>query len=45
MSEENTQALRKELISLLHQKSVRFGDFTLASGKKSDFYVTLRNPR
>lgn len=42
MSEENIPALRKELISLLHQKSVQFGEFTLASGKKSDFYVDTR---
>ena len=42
MSEENIQILREELISLLHQKSVRFGEFTLASGKKSDFYVDAR---
>jgi len=30
------------LLHLLHRKSVRFGDFTLASGAKSDFYVDCR---
>ncbi|MBM76644.1 MAG: orotate phosphoribosyltransferase [Proteobacteria bacterium] len=30
------------LIKLLKEKSVRFGEFTLASGKKSDFYVDAR---
>lgn len=30
------------LLQLLHRKSVRFGDFTLASGAKSDFYVDCR---
>lgn len=31
-----------ELIELLREKSVRFGTFTLASGKTSDFYVDAR---
>jgi orotate phosphoribosyltransferase len=30
------------LLQLLRRKSVRFGDFTLASGAKSDFYVDCR---
>lgn len=33
----------KEFATFLHQKGViRFGDFTLASGKKSSYYVDLR---
>ncbi len=31
------------LIALLRERSVRFGEFTLASGKTSDFYVDVRN--
>lgn len=30
------------LLALLREKSVRFGTFTLASGKQSDFYVDVR---
>ena len=33
---------RDELKALLQKKSIRTGDFTLASGKKSDFYVDCR---
>lgn len=33
---------RDELKHLLQKKSIRTGDFTLASGKKSDFYVDCR---
>ncbi|QLH09530.1 orotate phosphoribosyltransferase [Candidatus Nitrosotenuis sp. DW1] len=33
----------KEFATFLHQKGIiRFGDFTLASGKKSSYYVDLR---
>lgn len=32
----------KRLVQLLLEKSVRFGSFTLASGKTSDFYVDAR---
>ncbi len=32
-------ALRDRLLSILRAESVRTGEFTLASGKKSDFYV------
>ena len=42
MSTEDITSLQLELIDLLHQKSVRFGEFTLASGKRSDFYVDAR---
>jgi len=35
--------LKEELIELLKTKeAVKFGDFTLSSGKKSDFYVDCR---
>lgn len=37
-----TPAEREELRSILKSKSVRTGDFTLASGKKSDLYVDCR---
>lgn len=33
---------RDELKNILQAKSIRTGDFTLASGKKSDFYVDCR---
>jgi orotate phosphoribosyltransferase len=33
---------KEQLIALLKEKSVRSGEFTLASGKKSDFYVDAR---
>jgi orotate phosphoribosyltransferase len=38
----DTQDLRKRLIDLLREKSVRTGTFTLASGRTSDFYVDVR---
>ena len=31
-----------ELVDLLREKSVRVGEFTLASGRNSDFYVDVR---
>lgn len=37
-----TTAEREELRQLLKSKSVKTGDFTLASGKKSDLYVDCR---
>ena len=33
---------RQSLLELLRQKSVIYGDFTLASGKRSDFYCDAR---
>lgn len=36
------QDTRAALIELLKQRSVRWGEFTLASGKTSDFYVDAR---
>ncbi len=30
---------RQELIGLFHQRALKFGDFTLASGKKSTYYL------
>ena len=37
-----TDPMRARLIEILKERSVRFGDFTLASGKKSDLYVDCR---
>ena len=33
---------RDELLKLIREKSVRFGDFTLSSGKKSSTYIDAR---
>jgi orotate phosphoribosyltransferase len=33
---------RDQLISLIREKALRFGDFTLASGKKAKFYLDCR---
>jgi orotate phosphoribosyltransferase len=30
---------REELIRLFHERALKFGDFTLASGKKSTYYL------
>jgi orotate phosphoribosyltransferase len=38
----DNNALRNALIQLFLDKSVKFGDFTLASGKKSDFFVDCK---
>ena len=35
-------ALERRLLDVLNALSVRFGEFTLASGRKSDFYVDAR---
>ena len=33
----------KEFATFLHEKNIiKFGDFTLASGKKSQYYIDLR---
>jgi orotate phosphoribosyltransferase len=39
---DDTQALLNKLIKLIREKSYREGDFTLASGKKSKFYIDLK---
>lgn len=39
---EKLMTLRKMLSRLIRQQSYREGDFTLASGKKSKFYVDLK---
>ncbi len=33
---------RQDLLDLLREKSVRFGDFVLSSGKKSHYYIDAR---
>ena len=33
---------RKRLLELIHQHAIRFGDFTLASGKKATYYLDCR---
>lgn len=38
MSVEDLTALRNELHGLLYERSFRFGDFVLRSGRRSDFY-------
>jgi orotate phosphoribosyltransferase len=35
---EDLQALRQELHALLYERSFKFGDFVLRSGRRSDFY-------
>lgn len=42
MTGDSDSALRSALIELLGQRSVRIGDFTLSSGKKSTFYIDAR---
>lgn len=42
MTGDSSSALRSALIELLGQRSVRTGDFTLSSGKKSTFYIDAR---
>ncbi len=37
------EAAKTKLLQLIRQKSYRTGDFTLASGKKSSFFVDLKN--
>ena len=38
----DTLTERDRLLNLLREKSVKTGDFVLASGKRSDFYVDVR---
>jgi orotate phosphoribosyltransferase len=38
----DSQALRESLIALVRKLSYREGDFTLASGQKSSFYIDLK---
>lgn len=42
MNRADAPALHRRLVELLKDRSVRFGTFTLASGKESDFYVDAR---
>ena len=35
---EDLAALRQELHALLYERSFKFGDFVLRSGRRSDFY-------
>lgn len=42
MTDRTASADRDRLLRLLAGRSVRFGDFTLASGARSDFYVDCR---
>jgi orotate phosphoribosyltransferase len=34
---------RQALVDLIREKALRFGDFTLASGKKASYYLDCRN--
>jgi orotate phosphoribosyltransferase len=38
VTSDDVGALRRELHTLLYERSFRFGDFTLRSGRRSDFY-------
>lgn len=40
--DSKTLALKNELIQFIRKQSYREGDFTLASGKKSTFYIDLK---
>src|ERR1700733_8186905 len=42
MDQKSLEQLKKELFSLIKKLSYREGDFTLASGKKSSFYIDLK---
>lgn len=41
-SPKSTEEARVRLVQLIREKSYREGDFTLASGKKSTFYIDLK---
>ena len=34
--------MKEELLELIRRESLKFGDFTLASGKKSKYYIDIR---
>lgn len=38
----SAESLRQQLVQVVRRRSYREGDFTLASGKKSSFYVDLK---
>lgn len=40
--DSKTLALKNELIQFIRKQSYREGDFTLVSGKRSDFYIDLK---
>ena len=42
MDQKSLEQLKNELYSLIRKLSYREGDFTLASGKKSNFYIDLK---
>jgi len=42
MTTFDSAALRRRLIMLLRQRSIRQGDFVLASGRRSSFYIDAR---
>jgi orotate phosphoribosyltransferase len=42
VSTKSTSDQKQELLDLIRERSVRFGDFTLTSGKKSHYYVDAR---
>src|SRR5258708_35999480 len=37
-----TQSPREQLLHLIAERSFRLGDFTLSSGRKSDYYIDCR---
>lgn len=42
MTTTTVNSLRLQLIGLLKARSLKFGDFTLASGRKSSYYIDAR---
>jgi len=42
MTEEKNLPDRKRLMQIILERSFKLGDFTLSSGKKSDYYVDCR---
>lgn len=39
---DKEQKMKKQLIQMIKEKALLHGDFTLASGRKSDYYLDLR---